>query len=188
MRYLTLFIVLTLGSFLTMASAGATHPMKQFGDRVFSPAELEARLVQGLSAELPKGIELQVESTHTDAPVPSDASLSEIDPHPPLGVVTFQFRSAKGGRPIFGNAVVRGFARVAISRMPLKHGELLDGSNCRRSSKRPDAYRPPGKKEPQYEAVAPAGRHIHRCVGRSKQPAVAPQTQAASNIARPTQS
>jgi flagella basal body P-ring formation protein FlgA len=90
-----------------------------------------ARLQQAITTKLPSGFRAEVESIFLNEPAPADARIESITPDPPLGSISFQvaWSDSTGFRHTFGTASVKGYAKVALSKLPLQNSESFTEAN-----------------------------------------------------------
>ena len=87
--------------------------------------EVSQKIVSTLSKDLPQGVEVRVESVQMRDSLPKDSELVDYSPRPAIGVVTMQFQSASRRGPVYGTAVVKSMASVAVAKTGIRHGEMI---------------------------------------------------------------
>jgi flagella basal body P-ring formation protein FlgA len=89
------------------------------------------RLHQAIVEKLPSGFRVEVESVFLNEPAPMEARMESITPNPPLGNVSFEvtWSNADGFRHTFGTASVKGYAKVAVSKLPIQNNEAFTPAN-----------------------------------------------------------
>lgn len=116
MRWLILFLLLWLSPL--QASFNPTAE-----ESVTALLEKEAR------KDLPPGVEVTIQSIYISGRVPEKATLYQLTPTPPVGMVQFQLSGAGNATPVYGNAVIKVVAPIAISKVAIKTGEDFDKEN-----------------------------------------------------------
>jgi len=95
------------------------------------PSGIKQGLLAQIKKELPASAQVSIEALSVPKYVPGDASIFILGPHPPLGLVDFELNwsGAEGAKRVFGTAVIRAQAPIAVAKAGLRVGESLDRSN-----------------------------------------------------------
>jgi len=116
--------ILALWLLVNVAHGAPSHP------REISKAALEKKVVERAKESLPKGTRVEVETLHVDRPIPEGYVLHDLRPVPPLGALNFQFLApSMKEKPIAGNAVVRAYAPIAVSKTSISHNDDFSEGN-----------------------------------------------------------
>lgn len=120
MRYLIGFLLLAL--LFPLEAKGANH---------VPPPAVQKRLQAALARELPPGASVRFENWGVRIPVPAHAQVHLNNPHPPIGIVSFEAAWSEKGKPrkAYGTVSARVSASVAVVRAPIRHGEELNETN-----------------------------------------------------------
>lgn len=97
------------------------------GNGLTSPGELRAKIASAASTELPSGAHVIVKESYCRFPVPLRAAVTIVNPHPPLGVVSFEAHWLENGHPkkVFGSATLKVTVKVAVAKSVLKHRDVI---------------------------------------------------------------
>lgn len=102
------------------------------GAAVFqSKNSVKNTLVQKIRMVFPKASKISVENIYLNLPVPEGATLEDLRPEPPLGSINFSYSwdTPDGIKKAYGNAATRIFLKVAVTKTPMRHGEMFSGEN-----------------------------------------------------------
>lgn len=88
--------------------------------------EIAQREVPGIS-------KIQVQNLHVSEDIPNFAEITHIQPSPPIGYVMFESDWMDKGKNhhASGNATVKVYARVAVARNPIRHGDAFTEDNIK---------------------------------------------------------
>lgn len=92
---------------------------------------VKTALIQKVKSEIPGASKISIEKLYLNQRVPEHAVLEDLRPSPPLGNINFSYSwdSEDGRKKSFGNAVARVFLKVAVTKMPMRHGEAFSEEN-----------------------------------------------------------
>lgn len=98
---------------------------------IIPPPSVQKRLLSQMAKELPVKASIRLENWSMRISVPAQAQVQINNPHPPLGVVSFETYWTEQGKPrrAFGSVTSRVTAPVAVVKAPIRHGEDFNDSN-----------------------------------------------------------
>ncbi len=128
MRRLKVIGILIPGVLLGITLAAS--PVQK-GDANAQWGDARAQISGWLSKDLAPGIEIEVQSVHFEEPLPKDALLLDFSPRPPFGLITIEVTTPNRSRPIYGTAVIKAFAKIAVAKVAIRHGENISNSQIR---------------------------------------------------------
>lgn len=98
-----------------------------FSFSVHASDALKENLKTQILRSFPKGTEVKIEKFHVTGKIPEEASLMLLSPQPPVGLINFEL--AGSGSKVYGTAVARVFAKIAIARTNIQNLEALNEEN-----------------------------------------------------------
>jgi flagella basal body P-ring formation protein FlgA len=112
-------LVFLLSSFYALGAVTARDP--------------KAELKQALQEQIGSGVRLQVERVFVSGAIPEGARLIVTEGNSALGAVSFRYEylTRYGLSSIPGNAVVKGYAKVAIATAPIRNGDSFSTGNVK---------------------------------------------------------
>jgi flagella basal body P-ring formation protein FlgA len=92
--------------------------------------EVFEELRAALRADIPEKIRFEIHNINLGE-IPPNSHIGRITPHPPFGTIQFELSWDEGGRErrAFGSATVRAYSKVAVAKISIKHGDLIDPTN-----------------------------------------------------------
>ncbi len=99
--------------------------------RPYDTEMVKNALTQKVKSAFPNAIKISIEKIYLNQAVPPYAVLEELRPSPPIGNINFSYSwdSEDGRKTAFGNAVSRIYLKVAITKVPMRNGDLFTAEN-----------------------------------------------------------